>query len=150
MFNIFKDNKKQKSFEKNGFEIIESLLSTEDILTLKDFYKKNLSSEIKNSVYGMYVSLDEPDKKLKKAATDIIEKTVKGKLDNHFINYKTHLGSYLVKVPDEFSFTYPHQDWLFVDNDEVEYFSATIWISLEDINTQRKPWLYKRQPPIYK
>jgi|JI6StandDraft_1071083.scaffolds.fasta_scaffold15919_3 hypothetical protein len=136
MFNIFKDNKKQKSFEKNGFEIIESLLSTEDILTLKDFYKKNLSSEIKNSVYGMYVSLDEPDKKLKKAATDIIEKTVKGKLDNHFINYKTHLGSYLVKVPDEFSFTYPHQDWLFVDNDEVEYFSATIWISLEDINTQ--------------
>lgn len=135
MFTIFKDITKQELFEKNGFEKIESLLSTEDVAILKEFYQTNLATEIKNSVYGMYVSIDEANKQLKTAATQIIEKVVQPKLHNIFKDYKTHLGSYLVKIPDNYSFTYPHQDWLFVDNDEKEYFSATIWISLENINT---------------
>lgn len=136
MFNIFKNNTKQESFERNGFEKIESLLSTEDIAILKEFYLTNLATEIKNSVYGMYVSIDEPNKQLKHAATQIIEKIVQPKLDQYFKDYKTHLGSYLVKIPDPHSYTYPHQDWLFIDNDVKEYFSATLWISLENINTE--------------
>jgi len=136
MFKLFKDSTRQATFEKNGFALLSNLLQAEEIQQLKEFYQIEIAHNAKNSIYGMYVSLDEINTELKNNSKLLIQKIVTPKLDKFFQNYKTHLGSFLVKLPDDFSYTYPHQDWQFVRQADVDFFSATIWISLNDINTQ--------------
>ena len=39
-----------------------------------------------------------------------------------------------MKAPGEDSYTYPHQDWTFVDSPD--YFSMTVWVALVDTHEQ--------------
>jgi ectoine hydroxylase-related dioxygenase (phytanoyl-CoA dioxygenase family) len=84
----------------------------------------------------MYMSIDEKNDDLRKELMYAIQETIHPKLGKFLQHYKCHLGSYLVKVPNPQSLTFPHQDWLFVDHAIPEYFSATIWVSLEDISIE--------------
>lgn len=134
MFRIFKDQVKQVSFETDGYTTIPGLLNAEEITALKNLYLQYTEGKVTNSRYGMYVSIDEADQEKKVSLMQEIKNYLTPKLANYFQDYKCHLGAFLVKVPHPHSFTFPHQDWLFVDNTQPEMFSATIWISLEDIN----------------
>lgn len=134
MKNTFIDIKNFEDFKKNGYLKIPSLIDESDIQELKKYFNTELNHNLENSHYGMYVSLDENDKQVSKAAMKKVQDTLMPKLNNHLKNYKTHLGSYLVKMPNPHSFTYPHQDWLFIDNNNAEDFSCTIWVSLEDLD----------------
>jgi len=46
------------------------------------------------------------------------------------------LGGFIVKQSDDHSYTFPHQDWIFVPHDDKEAFSATIWITLDDLSPE--------------
>lgn len=136
MYKVFQDDALQQEFEENGYAVMKGLLNAEEISELKDLYIKHTGADVKNSVYGMYMSIDEKSETLRNELMYAVQKTIHPKLGKYLQHYKTHLGSYLVKVPNPRSLTFPHQDWLFVDHEQPELFSATIWVSLEDIGIE--------------
>jgi ectoine hydroxylase-related dioxygenase (phytanoyl-CoA dioxygenase family) len=134
MYNIFNDDKLQSDFEKDGFVKLSQVLNNAEIFEIKKYYLDLTHGQVENSRYGMYVSLDEKDQSKKIDTMKMIQDYLKPKLGKYLHDFKSHLGSFLVKVPNPNSYTYPHQDWLFIDNDLPDMFSATIWVSLEDID----------------
>ncbi len=123
-----------KDFTENGYCKLP-LLNEVDINQLREFAEEHLlTHEITNTDYGMYVSLEE-DAELKNRAKEFVRDIVAPKLSNHLDDYQIHLGGYLIKAPDHSKYTFPHQDWVFADN-ETEDVSATCWISLFDLEEE--------------
>jgi hypothetical protein len=83
-----------------------------------------------NTEYGMYISLEERDLARKRALMKKVSGILQPRANRHFRDCKPHLGSFLVKVPGQDSYTYPHQDWTFVDSPP--FVSITVWIALVD------------------
>jgi ectoine hydroxylase-related dioxygenase (phytanoyl-CoA dioxygenase family) len=130
----FKNEKIQSDFETDGYCKIP-LLSQEDVAKCLKFAEEHiLDQPIDNTDYGMYVSLDE-EKGKKYKITEFVKSVVAPKLHDHIVDFQIHLGGYLIKAPDKTTYTFPHQDWTFVDN-ETDAVSATIWISLYDIGPE--------------
>lgn len=136
MKQIFNNEKSQEEFELNGYVKFPLLDTVTNKILLQYYNELKGNINIQNSVYGIYVSLDEKDKELKLSIMDFLQKTIQPKLDLYLKNYKVHLGGFIVKQPDTFSYTYPHQDWTFVDHNDKESFSATVWISLNDLTPE--------------
>ena len=85
---------------------------------------------VSNTDYGMYIGLEEKDLERRRAVIRKISRILLPKVSEHFRDCKPHLGSFLVKAPGQDSYTYPHQDWTFVD--APPYVSITVWIALVD------------------
>ena len=134
MNRILKDPVLQERFEADGFVRLP-LLGKEEIAELTQYYMRHTGGDVKNSVYGMWVSLhDRDDIDFKRQTMDEIRRVTLPRLNEFFIDCKPHLGSYLVKVPNPRSFTFPHQDWTFVDNQQMQDLcSLTVWITLKDV-----------------
>lgn len=133
MKTVFRDINHHNYFVENGYVKL-SILDKDEIYKIRNFYSnltENLS--IKNSVYGIYVSLDDKNLKLKTDTMHFIQSLVKPKLDKYLKDYKVHLGGFIIKQSDDYSYTYPHQDWIFSPHNETDSFSATIWISMDDL-----------------
>jgi len=132
---ILKDPVLQERFEADGFVRLP-LLGRHEIEELTQYYMRHTGGDVKNSVYGMWVSLhDRDDIAFKRQTMDEIRRVTLPRLNEFFIDCKPHLGSYLVKVPNPRSFTFPHQDWTFVDNQRMQEFcSLTVWITLRDVS----------------
>jgi hypothetical protein len=77
----------------------------------------------------MYISLENSDLAAKRALILKVSGILGPKLRKHFRDCKPHLGSFLVKAHGADSYTYPHQDWTFVDPPNV---SVTVWVALVD------------------
>ena len=135
MNRILKDPVLQERFEADGFVRLP-LLGKEEIAELTQYYMRHTGGDVKNSVYGMWVSLhDRDDIDFKRQTMDEIRRVTLPRLNEFFIDCKPHLGSYLVKVPNPRSFTFPHQDWTFVDHHQMrDLCSLTVWITLRDVN----------------
>ena len=135
MNRILKDPVLQERFEADGFVRLP-LLGRHEIEELTEYYMRHTGGDVKNSVYGMWVSLhDRDDIAFKRQTMDEIRRVTLPRLNEFFIDCKPHLGSYLVKVPNPRSFTFPHQDWTFVDNQRMqELCSLTVWITLKDVS----------------
>jgi hypothetical protein len=132
---ILKDPVLQERFEADGFVRLP-LLGKEEIAELTQYYMRHTGGDVKNSVYGMWVSLhDRDDIDFKRQTMDEIRRVTLPRLNEFFIDCKPHLGSYLVKVPNPRSFTFPHQDWTFVDHHRMQDLcSLTVWITLKDVS----------------
>jgi ectoine hydroxylase-related dioxygenase (phytanoyl-CoA dioxygenase family) len=126
---IFSNESDQENFEKNGFLKL-SLLNDTQIEKLNELFIGYSGGNVRNSDYGMYISLEEEDIHLKEKLTTAISAIIYPSIGKYFINTKLHLGSFLVKAPGAHSYTYPHQDWTFVDSPP--YCSITVWIALVD------------------
>jgi hypothetical protein len=128
----FIDQDIEDHFARNGYCKVQ-ILNGELVEELRHFADKHILSEIiANSDYGMYVSLEEQEEK-KALITAFVREKVAPQLDAHLTDFKIHLGGYLIKAPDQVKYTFPHQDWTFVDH-ETDHTSATVWISLYDID----------------
>jgi Phytanoyl-CoA dioxygenase (PhyH) len=132
---ILKDPVLQERFEADGYVRLP-LLGKEEIQELTQYYMRHTGGDVKNSVYGMWVSLhDQDDIAFKRQTMDEIRRVTLPRLNEFFIDCKPHLGSYLVKVPNPRSFTFPHQDWTFVDSHQMQSLcSLTVWITLKDVS----------------
>lgn len=126
---MFADQEKQQFFAQNGFVKLP-LLGAEEVRQLKELFTAYSGGQVKNTDYGMYISLEEEDTALKERLIRQITAIVRPCVDEHFLDCKQHLGSFLVKAPGAGSYTYPHQDWTFVLSPP--YCSVTIWIALTD------------------
>ena len=133
MFPLFKDRSHQDHFERNGFVKLP-LLTAGDVERLRAHYEEfSRHRQLANTPYGVVVSLDLEELQAKRQTIELIREIVLPRADRYLQNWSTHLGSFIVKLPDPESFTLPHQDWTFVDNDKIDdHFSFTMWIALGD------------------
>jgi hypothetical protein len=133
MFRLFKDEAQQAKFERDGF-VHFPLLKPDEVETLRAHYLDfSNGGQVENSAYGMFISMDHKEMAVKRRTIELIRKTVLPRAEQHVYDCKSHLGSYLVKVPNTTSYTHPHQDWTFIDSERMDhYFSITVWIALGD------------------
>src|SRR5690242_6556627 len=112
------------------------LLGFDEIKELTNYYVSTTGGAVSNSVYGMWVSIhDHNDQTYKRQTMQVIHDVTMPRLREFFVDVKPHLGSYLVKVPNPKAFTFPHQDWTFVDNQKMnDLCSLTVWITLKDVD----------------
>ncbi len=127
---IFRDEAVQQEFSNNGFVKLP-VLGAEDVARLTELFRESTGGTVDNTEYGIYIGLEDRNLERKRALIGKITEIAGRNLGRHFQGYKTHLGSFLVKAPGEDSYTYPHQDWTFVDPPHV---SVTVWIALVDTN----------------
>lgn len=131
MFPLFKEASHQEHFERDGF-VKFPLLTPEDVERLRAIYHEfSRPRELANTPYGVVVSLDLEELQAKRRTIELIRETVLPRADRYLRDWATHLGSFIVKLPDPEAFTLPHQDWTFVDSERLgDYFSLTMWIAL--------------------
>ena len=125
---VFHSDATQREFEQNGFVKLQVLGSSE-VQQMLELFHESTQGKVANTEYGIYISLEEKDLEKKRALIRKISGIVLPRIKEHFQDCKPHLGSFLVKAPGPGSFTYPHQDWTFVDPPNV---SITVWIALVD------------------
>jgi ectoine hydroxylase-related dioxygenase (phytanoyl-CoA dioxygenase family) len=130
---VFRDDAVQEAFECDGFVKLP-VLGREDIERLTELFVRTTGGTVANTEYGMYIGLEDEDLTRKKAVIRQIAGLVLPGLEAHFTGCKPHLGSFLVKAPGADSYTYPHQDWTFVD--VPRFASITIWIALVDTSEE--------------
>jgi hypothetical protein len=142
----------QERFETLGYVTLP-LLGSAEIKELSQYYVNQTGGgQVQNSPYGMWVSLhDGDDLAFKRQTMDLIRAVSMPRLKEFFVDCKPHLGSYLVKVPNPKSFTFPHQDWTFVDNEKMDDLcSLTVWISLVDVDIESGALGFiKRSPTMF-
>lgn len=139
MLTIFADEALQARFGADGFVHLPGLLDEERVRVLREhFAALTAGGEVRNSAYGMFVSLDHGELAQKRHTRDLIRDVVRPRADAYCRDYQTHLGSYVVKMPGPAAYTHPHQDWTFVDDELMEEtFSITMWIALGDYGREQ-------------
>jgi len=138
IYKILKDPVLQQRFETLGYVTLP-LLGRDEIKELTQYYLgRTGGGQVKNSPYGMWVSIHDWDNvEFKRESMSLIHNVTMPRLREFFVDCKPHLGSYLVKVPNPKSFTFPHQDWTFVDNEKMDDLcSLTVWITLTDVDVE--------------
>ncbi|RED92310.1 phytanoyl-CoA dioxygenase family protein [Marinoscillum furvescens] len=135
MNRIFKEDQFENELSEKGYLKIR-LIDNEKVKTLLDVYSAEMTNETAhNSKYGLYVTLEEWSTEKSLAIEQRVEELLREELESYFLSYKTHLGGFLVKNPDPNGYTYPHQDWTFVDHGN--YRSVTVWIALMPIDLEQ-------------
>jgi ectoine hydroxylase-related dioxygenase (phytanoyl-CoA dioxygenase family) len=124
--NIFNDITLQEKFERDGYVVIP-FLSGEEITQLQNLYTQiNLSDE------SFHSTSFHPDIAYKKTLDQQIRNVVQHKADTILVNYKPLGATFLTKINALDSAMPIHQDWTVTD--EPKFFSATIWIPMQDTN----------------
>ncbi len=128
---VLRDDQRQQDLDEKGFVILP-LLGSDERQRLKELFVQSTGGSVENTAYGMYIGLEETDLERKRGVIREVLATVLPRAQEHFADCKPHLGSFLVKAPGADSYTYPHQDWTFVDTPE--YRSMTVWTALVDVD----------------
>lgn len=124
---VFKDQELQATFNSEGFVILP-FLNENEIASLKTLYQV----QHPDGVNGFYTSTFSKDTDYRKTVDEQIQNQMQRNLQNYFIDYKVHCGSFIVKGADEKSILKMHQDMTLVDEDI--YTGMNIWIPLIDLS----------------
>jgi hypothetical protein len=127
---IFKRDKHQQLFDKQGFSVL-SFLTTDEVSQLNRLFDE-LHPHIAQSgfVSGSYSS----DWAYKKKASEEIVQVFSRAYAELFIDYTPFGGAFLYKVPGENSALAAHQDWTIVD--EKEHVALNCWVPLCDVTRE--------------
>lgn len=127
MMPIFRDEERQRFFEKEGY-IVLPLLNETEIEDLKQFYTSlNIKDE---KGFGFHVSMDQTDKEMCRVVREKIWSVVLPKLDEHLKDFKPFVASFVVKDPNPKGVVPAHQDWTFTDGEDDGFASITCWTTL--------------------
>ncbi len=133
---VFRDATLQEGFDRSGY-VSMPLLWSDDVRELEGYFlKKAARDEVRNSPYGIWMSIyDAGDTAARREAMELIHGVAMPRLKEAFIDCKPTCGTYFVKVPDPKSYTWPHQDWSFVDYEALgDRCSFKVWIALRDVD----------------
>ncbi len=129
MKELFRDARVQTEFETNGYAVID-FIDAGQVAELKAFYHG--LNHTPTSTRGFQVSLDNPSPEFVRTVSEKLFDTVRASVEKHFKSYNMFTASFVTKGYDPQGVVPPHQDWTFVD--EAEYWSATIWCPLVDVD----------------
>lgn len=124
---IFKDERHQALFEKQGF-IILPFLTTEEVARLDKVFD-TLHPRIHEA--GFFSGSYSSDIAYKKKASEEIVQVFSRAYRELFVHYTPFGGAFLYKVPGANSELSAHQDWTIVD--ETENVALNCWVPLCDV-----------------
>ena len=125
---LFKSEKHNKQFKKNGFVVIRNFFNSEEIDKINELYK---TLNITN-LDEIYTNLKDRDPQINLEIDLFLKNIYAPKLENYFKNYSIGGGAFLVKGTGESSVSSLHQDWNVVD--ETKNYSMGVWCPLIDVN----------------
>ena len=115
MLPLFKDEKIQSNFERDGYVKVP-VLGRDEIDLLLEYYE---SVKIKDEAgFGFHISMDQQDKRLVKGILDKLFAVALPKIQPYFQNAKPFVGSFVIKEPNPTSIVPVHQDWSFVEDEK--------------------------------
>lgn len=130
---IFKDNKSQELFNKQGYLVVD-LLDMHKIKSLdKKFNELNSNNIEKGMVIGSIINDSEYKTKVENAINNIVSEEI----NKLFKNHEIYNSSFVYKSPKTIYDFPPHQDNSMVD--ERKYYSINVWIPLVDIDFHNGP-----------
>jgi len=129
---LFKDPEHQSAFERDGFLKLPALADRE----IQELTEYLASSGIRGKTkHGFYVGMDHRDKELVSRMIERIRAVAIPTVSPYLNNFKSITASYVIKDSNPVSVVPPHQDWTFVENEEL-HCSVTCWIPLVDVNKE--------------
>ncbi len=126
---LFRDPKKQTTFERDGFVVLD-LIGPAEVAELLAFYGSLQNAPAPQG--GFQVSLDNQSSEFVQKVAEKLIATAAPRVDMHFENHQIFTASFVTKGQNPQGFVPPHQDWTFVD--ESRFWSATVWCPLVDVN----------------
>ena len=126
---LFRDARIQSEFERDGYVVVD-LIDRRQIDELNAFYRGLQHAATPTG--GFQVSLDNESPDFVRTVSERLIETVRASVDRHFEHYRIFTASFVTKAMDPMGVVPPHQDWTFVD--EAEFWSATIWCPLVDVD----------------
>ncbi|MCC6447861.1 MAG: phytanoyl-CoA dioxygenase family protein [Chitinophagaceae bacterium] len=126
---VFKNKFLQQELEEYGYVIIPFYNEKETKL-LTSFYQEHTQKNVAGFQPTTYAQSE--DYRMK--ASSIIKEIGIPILDKYFENYKTYMGSFIVKYPDKNSELGVHQDMSLVD--ESKFMGINVWSPLCDTTEQ--------------
>lgn len=122
---VFKDKQLQLQLEENGYVVIP-FYNQNDIETINNYYFENTTNN--KAGFQPTTYFDSLDYRLN--ASTFIKNIAQEKLDKYLKDYKTFMGSFIVKHADKNSELGVHQDMSLVD--ESKFMGINIWSPLCD------------------
>lgn len=129
MLKVFKDDKIQSQFEKDGYVILP-FYNEAEMENLKEVYH-DLHP---NNEEGFFPSTFSQDKNYRHQADTAIRKACERSVSKYLENIKMVCGAYIVKNPSPDSGMCVHQDMSLLD--ESKYTGINIWATLTDLNVE--------------
>lgn len=133
MIPIFKDEERQRFFEKEGYAVFP-LLNEAEVDDLKRFYSSLGIKDEKG--FGFHVSMDQDNKEMCRQVREKVWSVVLPKLAEHLMDFKPFVASFVVKDPNPKGVVPAHQDWTFTDGEEDGYASVTCWTTLVETSIE--------------
>ena len=127
MIPIFRDEERQRFFEKEGYAVFP-LLNDSEVKDLRDYYTSIGIKDERGG--GFHVSMDQTDKEMCRRVREKVWSVVLPQLDQYLINYKPFVASFVVKDPNPKGVVPAHQDWTFTDGEDEGFSSITCWVAL--------------------
>jgi ectoine hydroxylase-related dioxygenase (phytanoyl-CoA dioxygenase family) len=131
MIPLFKDEERQRFFEREGYAVFP-LLQAEETAELKAYYDS--LGLVDEKGFGFHVSMDQKDKAMCLAVREKIWNIAVPRLSEHLKDFKPFVASYVAKEVNPKGVVPAHQDWSFVANEAEGFCSLTCWIALVDTN----------------
>ena len=132
MLPLFRDEKVQEDFNRDGYVKVQAL-DTGEVKQLLEYYEEVKFKD--EAGFGFHISMDQQDKSLVKNILDKLFEVALPKLQPHFTGAKAFVGSFVIKESNPTGIVPVHQDWSFVD-DEEKHCSVTCWIPLVDVTLE--------------
>lgn len=126
---IIKDAELSETVNKEGF-VIKEILSENQLSELQHLYSELHSIDQEGG--GMFYSVYSQNLDYRKSIHDKIGLILQSVLEEHFINYRVLLNSFVVKASGNKSEFYLHQDTTGLD--EWKYSPLNLWIPLDDVD----------------
>jgi len=124
---IFKDQRHQALFDKQGF-IVLPFISADEVKRLNEFFDELHPQPSGGFVSGSYSG----DYAYKKKASDEVVRVFSKHYERLFVNYQPFGAAFLYKLPSQDSELAIHQDWTIVD--ETKFVALNCWVPLNDID----------------
>ena len=129
MLRVFRDEKNQAEFEKNGFVILP-FYTDEEIKELESLYYRLHPQDEK----GFFPSTFSKDKNYRTEADQEIRRVCERSINQYCQDVKVMCGSFIVKSPGPESGMCVHQDMSLID--ESKYTGINIWVPLCDLTIE--------------
>jgi len=129
MLQVFRDEKHQSDFEKNGFVILP-FYTAEEIKELEALYHRLHPQDEK----GFFPSTFSKDKKYRHEADEEIKRIGNRSIEKYCQDIKVVCGSFIVKSPGPESGMCVHQDMSLID--ESRFTGINIWVPLVDLTIE--------------
>jgi hypothetical protein len=129
MLQVFRDEKHQSDFEKNGFVILP-FYTAEEIIALENLYHR-LHPQ---NEQGFFPSTFSKDKNYRYEADSEIKRIGNRSIEKYCQDIKVVCGSFIVKSPGPESGMCVHQDMSLID--ESRFTGINIWVPLVDLTIE--------------